>query len=97
MYNPKTRVHLIDTPGFDDTTHAEMDILKEIADYMNRAARSKTLLSGIIYFHDLSVSSAILESLSLRKSKYRARECEVRTYVTLPCSRNHAARTVSTL
>jgi hypothetical protein len=74
MYNPETRVHLIDTPEFDDPLRSEMDILKEIAKYMNLAARSKTLLSGIIYFSDLSVSSAILESLLLRKSKYRARE-----------------------
>ncbi|KAN0084765.1 P-loop containing nucleoside triphosphate hydrolase protein [Elaphomyces granulatus] len=49
-------IHLIDTPGFDDTTKADVDILNNITFWLSHAYRAepKLLLSGIIYLHPIS-------------------------------------------
>ena len=56
MYNPEVRVHLIDTPGFDDTSRLDRDILKDILHFMQELHIDNIQLSGIIYLHDLTVS-----------------------------------------
>ncbi|EMD32135.1 hypothetical protein CERSUDRAFT_99815 [Gelatoporia subvermispora B] len=48
------QVTLIDTPGFDDTTRSDTDILKVIADYLCNAYQNEKKLSGIIYMHRIS-------------------------------------------
>ncbi|EMD32149.1 hypothetical protein CERSUDRAFT_109041 [Gelatoporia subvermispora B] len=50
------QVTLIDTPGFDDTTRSDTDILKVIADYLCNAYQNQKKLSGIIYMHRISDS-----------------------------------------
>ena len=54
MYNPGIRIHLIDTPGFDDTELKETDILRKIAGWLGDAYDSEIKLSGLVYLHRIS-------------------------------------------
>lgn len=47
-------VTLVDTPGFDDTTVSDTDILKMIAVYLSSTYQSGRKLSGLIYMHRIS-------------------------------------------
>ncbi|KAF9490359.1 hypothetical protein BDN71DRAFT_1511332 [Pleurotus eryngii] len=47
-------VTLIDTPGFDDTTKSDADILAMIAAFLASTYRQGTTLSGVIYIHRIS-------------------------------------------
>jgi hypothetical protein len=47
-------VHLIDTPGFDDTNRSDIDTLKTIASYLSASFANGVRLSGIIYLHRIS-------------------------------------------
>ncbi|THH30967.1 hypothetical protein EUX98_g3204 [Antrodiella citrinella] len=47
-------MRLIDTPGFDDTTQSDAQILKMIAEYLANTYRLGKKLSGIIYMHRIS-------------------------------------------
>jgi len=48
------RVVLIDTPGFDDTTKSDTDILKKIAAFLATTYENGTKLSGVVYIHRIS-------------------------------------------
>ncbi|KAI5995160.1 P-loop containing nucleoside triphosphate hydrolase protein [Pisolithus albus] len=50
----KSNVVLVDTPGFDDTHKADLQILESISDWLNKTYKQGTLLSGILYFHRIS-------------------------------------------
>ena len=52
-YKDRT-VHLIDTPGFDDTKKSDTDVLKDIAGWLLIAYRSNIRLSGMVYLHSIS-------------------------------------------
>ena len=54
MYNPIIRVHLIDTPGFDDTNKKDVEVLRDIAGWLGVTYKKKILLSGLIYLHPIS-------------------------------------------
>ena len=47
-------VHLIDTPGFDDTFRTDANVLQEIAYWLCSAYGSNVRLSGIINLHPIS-------------------------------------------
>ncbi|KAF7374716.1 hypothetical protein MSAN_00356900 [Mycena sanguinolenta] len=47
-------VMLIDTPGFDDTTRSDTDILTQIATFLATAYASGKKLAGVIYMHRIS-------------------------------------------
>ncbi|KAJ3559130.1 hypothetical protein NM688_g525 [Phlebia brevispora] len=47
-------VTLVDTPGFDDTTVSDTDILKMIAVYLSTTYENGHKLSGVIYMHRIS-------------------------------------------
>ncbi|OJA10529.1 hypothetical protein AZE42_01697 [Rhizopogon vesiculosus] len=47
-------VTLIDTPGFDDTTRSDTDILSMIAAYLSRTYEHGARLAGVIYMHRIS-------------------------------------------
>lgn len=49
-----TSVWLIDTPGFDDTFRSEIEVLREVAVWLNRAYQNNIKLTGIIYFHPIT-------------------------------------------
>ena len=51
MFRPGVRVHLIDTPGFDDSDRTDADVLRDIAGYLGTAYQNDIRLSGIIYTH----------------------------------------------
>ncbi|KZP07744.1 P-loop containing nucleoside triphosphate hydrolase protein [Athelia psychrophila] len=48
------RVLLFDTPGFDDTTKSDTDILKMIAAFLASTYEQGATLSGVIYMHRIS-------------------------------------------
>ncbi|PVF93006.1 hypothetical protein CPB86DRAFT_687764, partial [Serendipita vermifera] len=48
------QVVLLDTPGFNDTSKGDIDILEEIADYMVKNYKNQRLLNGILYFHSIT-------------------------------------------
>ncbi|ESK95349.1 hypothetical protein Moror_3874 [Moniliophthora roreri MCA 2997] len=48
------QVTLIDTPGFDDTTKSDADILKMIAAFLATMYEHKQTLAGVIYIHRIS-------------------------------------------
>ncbi|KAJ8120908.1 hypothetical protein ONZ43_g2509 [Nemania bipapillata] len=52
-YKGKT-LHLIDTPGFDDTYRTDIDILTTIVNWLNKAYKENLCLSGIVYLHPIN-------------------------------------------
>ncbi|KAG9602826.1 hypothetical protein KCU86_g1472, partial [Aureobasidium melanogenum] len=46
-------VHLIDTPGFDDTNRTDSDVLRDIVFWLNAAYKESVKLSGIVYLHPI--------------------------------------------
>ncbi|CAL1708204.1 unnamed protein product [Somion occarium] len=48
------RMVLIDTPGFDDSTRTDTDILRTISTYLENTYRNNKKLSGVIYMHRIS-------------------------------------------
>jgi len=48
------RIFLVDTPGFDDTTKSDTDILKEIGAFLADTYQKGMYLSGVIYIHRIS-------------------------------------------
>ncbi|KAH8750693.1 P-loop containing nucleoside triphosphate hydrolase protein, partial [Hyaloscypha sp. PMI_1271] len=53
QYNDK-RIHLIDTPGFDDTFKPDIEVLKTAATWLSEAYQKDLLLTGIIYLHRIT-------------------------------------------
>ncbi|KAH7002413.1 P-loop containing nucleoside triphosphate hydrolase protein [Ilyonectria destructans] len=53
-YKPSITIHLVDTPGFDDTNKHDSDILREISSWLSESYTYKILLNGILYFHRIS-------------------------------------------
>ncbi|EQK98650.1 hypothetical protein G6O67_004858 [Ophiocordyceps sinensis] len=65
-------VHLIDTPGFDDTDVKDSDILLTIANYLggSRAGEPAVRLSGILYLHritDRRITGSAIRNLGMFK------------------------------
>ncbi|KAK4133945.1 P-loop containing nucleoside triphosphate hydrolase protein [Trichocladium antarcticum] len=61
-------VHLIDTPGFDDTSRSDTEILKEIAFFLAALYARKVQLAGIIHLHritDPRIQGSALKSLHI--------------------------------
>ena len=46
-------IHLIDTPGFDDTHKSDTDVLKDIAGWLSKAYEEGVRLSGLVYLHSI--------------------------------------------
>ncbi|KAI5456471.1 hypothetical protein BGZ63DRAFT_396743 [Mariannaea sp. PMI_226] len=47
-------IYLVDTPGFDDTTRSDTDVLKETVTFFTSSYKKNIKLSGIIYLHRIS-------------------------------------------
>ena len=48
-------MHLIDTPGFDDTNRSDSDVLKDLAYWLGISYEKKKIrLTGLIYLHPIS-------------------------------------------
>ena len=52
-YNDHT-VHLIDTPGFDDTSLSDTDVLAAVAQCFHKTYSGNIKLNGVIYIHRIS-------------------------------------------
>src|SRR6266516_2776470 len=64
------KVHLIDTPGFDDTYRSLADTLQEIVFWLTKSYKLDIKLSGIVYLHNIStprLHGSCMKSLSLFK------------------------------
>lgn len=48
------RITLIDTPGFDDTTRTDREVLDDIAEWMGSAYQDHIELTGILYFQRIT-------------------------------------------
>ncbi|KAI8207019.1 hypothetical protein K4K52_002607 [Colletotrichum sp. SAR 10_76] len=53
-YNENTTVWLVDTPGFDDTSRSDTEVLREIATWLSNAYKDTKHLHGIIYLHRIT-------------------------------------------
>ncbi|KAF1960059.1 hypothetical protein CC80DRAFT_532608 [Byssothecium circinans] len=62
-YNSQT-IHLLDTPGFNDTLRTDAEILKELAYWLATAHERGYQLSGVIYLH--SITDTRLHGSSMR-------------------------------
>ncbi|KAI6013519.1 hypothetical protein EDC04DRAFT_2579352, partial [Pisolithus marmoratus] len=49
-----SNVVLVDTPGFDDTSKSDLEILESISEWLSKTYKKGTLLSNILYFHRIS-------------------------------------------
>jgi hypothetical protein len=54
MYNKNLRVHLIDTPGFDDTNRSDVQVLQDVAHWLSKSFENGIRLSGLIFIHRIS-------------------------------------------
>ncbi|KAL4259598.1 G domain-containing protein [Pleurotus pulmonarius] len=64
----KDTIVFVDTPGFDDTTRSDTDILKLIANWLEKTYKKHVLLTGIIYVHritDNRMSGSPLKNLHM--------------------------------
>ncbi|KAI6132357.1 kinase-like domain-containing protein, partial [Pisolithus croceorrhizus] len=62
------RYLFVDTPGFDDTYRSDRDILRIIADWLEKKYRKDVKLTGIIYTHRISdnrMSGSVCKNLNL--------------------------------
>jgi hypothetical protein len=70
MYNRNVRVHLVDTPGFDDTHRSDVQVLQDVAHWLSASFQEGIRLSGIIYMHrisDLRMGGSALRNLGMFK------------------------------
>ena len=66
-----TPVFLIDTPGFDDTYKTDVDVLRELANWLAMTYEQKILLSGIVYLHrigDTRIGGSAMRNLRMFRS-----------------------------
>jgi len=64
------KVILIDTPGFDDTTRSDTEVLSDIALYLSALSKSPVKLVGILYCHrvtDVRLSGSSRKSIVMLK------------------------------
>lgn len=54
MFNSRVCVHLIDTPGFDDTYRSDVQVLQDLADWFSSSFEQGTKLSGMIFLHRIT-------------------------------------------
>ncbi|KAF4992333.1 hypothetical protein FDECE_13748 [Fusarium decemcellulare] len=53
-YRPGVTIHLVDTPGFDDTNKQDSEVLREISAWLSESYAHHVYLNGILYFHRIS-------------------------------------------
>src|ERR1700733_7896883 len=70
QHNGKT-VHLVDTPGFNDSGRSEVDVFKEIVFWLSSAHASGIYLNGIVYLHSIAAprwAASCAKSIALLKA-----------------------------
>jgi hypothetical protein len=81
------RVHLIDTPGFDDTRRKDSDILQEIAFWLEQARQRDYKIAGIIYVH--SILTPRLQGSALQGLKVFKEMCGASTFSGVVLATSH--------
>ncbi|ORX97294.1 P-loop containing nucleoside triphosphate hydrolase protein [Clohesyomyces aquaticus] len=71
-------IHLIDTPGFDDTERSDVDTLHEIAYWLSAAYENGIRISGLIYLH--RVTNTRLQGAAFRSLNVFKRICGSENY-----------------
>ncbi|KAF2796478.1 hypothetical protein K505DRAFT_406338 [Melanomma pulvis-pyrius CBS 109.77] len=64
------KIYLVDTPGFDDSTRTDSEILREVALWLNAAHKSKLKLTGLILLHriiDVRVGGSGVRNIKMFK------------------------------
>ncbi|KAG6918305.1 hypothetical protein DXG01_015397 [Tephrocybe rancida] len=51
---PDNRIVMVDTPGFDDTTLSDQEILRRISVWLARSYDSRMKMAGVVYLHDIT-------------------------------------------
>ncbi|KAF9044017.1 hypothetical protein BJ165DRAFT_1347304, partial [Panaeolus papilionaceus] len=67
------RLVLVDTPGFDDPTRPNAEVLEEIAQWMEKTYRKGRLLDGLIFLHritDIRFDSGASTTLNIFQKLY---------------------------
>jgi len=54
QYDDGRTIYLVDTPGFDDTTRSDTDVLKDIAFFLSTVYQNNVRLAGIVYLHRIT-------------------------------------------
>ncbi|MCJ1255261.1 hypothetical protein MMC24_003077 [Lignoscripta atroalba] len=70
LHKGNQKVHLIDTPGFDDTHRSDTDVLKDIAFFMTTIYSKKVKLAGMLYLHritDVRMQGSALKNVHMFK------------------------------
>jgi hypothetical protein len=49
-----SRIHLIDTPGFDDSNRLDVEVLQEIVFWLTHAYDNAFFLDGLLYLHNIN-------------------------------------------
>jgi hypothetical protein len=63
-------IYLVDTPGFDDSTRSDSEILREVALWLNEAHKAKLKLTGLILLHriiDVRVGGSGVRNIKMFK------------------------------
>lgn len=53
-YAPGTSFYLVDTPGFNDTSRTDKQVLQNITEWLGTTYEQGVKLNGIVYFHPIS-------------------------------------------
>src|SRR5579862_1311073 len=65
---PSTDIYLMDSPGFDDTTVSDADILQQFANSLADCFHSKAKISGVLYVHainEVRMKGSMLKNLKM--------------------------------
>ncbi|KAJ3500689.1 hypothetical protein NMY22_g19180 [Coprinellus aureogranulatus] len=54
--NNEYRIVIVDTPGFDDTTASDFEILRRIATWLQESFKRKMVLGGVLYLHSINLN-----------------------------------------
>ncbi|KAI0404434.1 P-loop containing nucleoside triphosphate hydrolase protein [Xylaria palmicola] len=68
---PSGWIHLVDTPGFDDTHKSDTEVLRTLAAWLTETYSNGVKLSGILYLHRINqprMQGSALKNLSLFRS-----------------------------
>ncbi|TFK19372.1 hypothetical protein FA15DRAFT_697568 [Coprinopsis marcescibilis] len=75
------RVRLVDTPGFDDSSRSDADVLATIARFLAQEYTKGRKLQGILYFH--RISDVRMGALSKRNFVMFQKMCGEHTYANV--------------
>ena len=78
-------IHLIDSPGFDDGTFTDAQVLSRIAAYVNTHYKLKKRLAGVLYLHDITkarVGGVAQTNLRMLENMIGMEKCNNCTLVT---------------